>query len=81
MLAPVGGGADEQLRFGMLVWSAGLQQVNFVRNLYSAQYEIRKAQTGRLLVDDYLRVQANMIRGQDCPMAASGPFDGPTHGL
>ena len=81
VLAPVGGGADEQLRFGMLVWSAGLQQVNFVRNLYSAQYEIRKAQTGRLLVDDYLRLQANMIRGQDCPMAASGPFDGPTHGL
>ncbi|MAD24485.1 MAG: hypothetical protein CMO44_09975 [Verrucomicrobiales bacterium] len=51
--------ADERLRFGMLVWAAGLQQVNFVRELYSPQFEIRKGVNGRLVVDQYMRVLIN----------------------
>merc|ERR1719171_1578387 len=39
-----------------MVWSAGLQQVNFVKNLYSPQFEIRKGAMGRLSVDDHMRI-------------------------
>ena len=38
---------DERLPFGLLVWSAGLQQVKFVQNMYSPSVEIRKDNTGR----------------------------------
>lgn len=59
VLARPDGSGDERLRFGMLVWSAGLQQVNFVRELYSPQFEIRKAINGRLSVDEHMRVLVN----------------------
>ena len=73
VLAPADGAADERLEFGMLVWSAGLQQTNFVRQLYSPQYEIRKSRTGRLLVDEHLRLQVNASDPDDDDVLDEAP--------
>ena len=50
------GGPEETLRFGTLVWSAGLQQVKFVQNLNLRGIELLKSRTGRLCTDEYMRV-------------------------
>ena len=59
VLAPTKGAKpseEERLPFGLLVWSAGLQQVKFVQNLYSASVEIQKDRTGRIVVNDQMQV-------------------------
>lgn len=72
VLGPTGDGRspkdEERMPFGMLVWSAGLQQVNFVQNLYSPSLEIRKDTTGRLLVDEHMRVLVTEETDDEAPM-------------
>ena len=65
--ATAGGGEVERLPFGLLVWSAGLQQVKFVQNMYSPSVEIQKDRTGRILVDDHMRVLVTEASDDEAP--------------
>lgn len=53
--------------FGLLVWSTGIGPTNFVRSLL-----FPKDRTGRILTDDYFRVQARQTR----PTMSFGRADG-----
>ena len=64
---------SERLPFGLLVWSAGLQQVKFVQNLTTPGIEIRKDRTGRLLVDDHMRVLVDEDEQDDDGDDAAAP--------
>jgi len=61
------GGPEETLRFGTLVWSAGLQQVKFVQNLNLRGLELLKGRTGRLSTDEYMRVLYEEEDDEDQP--------------
>jgi NADH dehydrogenase/NADH:ubiquinone reductase (non-electrogenic) len=61
------GGPEETLRFGTLVWSAGLQQVKFVQNLNLRGLELLKGRTGRLCTDEYMRVLYEEEDDEDQP--------------
>ena len=66
-----GEGAVEELNFGCMVWSAGLQQVKFIEAIDSWE----KGPGGRLLVDDYQRVPSTKGRVMaigDCCANQSG---------
>ena len=52
LCATDGEGEETVLPFGAMVWAAGLQQIKFVENAT----ELPKGPTGRILVDDQLRV-------------------------
>ena len=53
------GEPEEVLRFGTLVWSAGLQQVKFVQSLNLRGIELLKGRTGRLSTDEYAYASPN----------------------
>eukprot|EP01062_Namystynia_karyoxenos_P055783 TRINITY_DN46826_c0_g1_i1.p1 TRINITY_DN46826_c0_g1~~TRINITY_DN46826_c0_g1_i1.p1 ORF type:complete len:487 (+),score=136.66 TRINITY_DN46826_c0_g1_i1:81-1463(+) len=62
----------ESAHFGMLVWSAGLQPVNFVRGL-----GVPRGPTGRIIVDDRLRVPGHGKRVYafgDCAVVETAPL-------
>eukprot|EP01065_Artemidia_motanka_P037567 TRINITY_DN4628_c4_g1_i1.p1 TRINITY_DN4628_c4_g1~~TRINITY_DN4628_c4_g1_i1.p1 ORF type:complete len:456 (+),score=167.15 TRINITY_DN4628_c4_g1_i1:82-1449(+) len=60
------------LDFGMMVWSAGLQPVRFVKGL-----DLARGPTGRLLVDEFLRVpgmDGRVFAFGDCAVVESQPL-------